>query len=725
MSNRVENQSVKTIAISATFTAEPLEESLNFWRQELQNPFKIEFAPYNQVFQQLLNPSSLLSNNKNGLNVILVRLEDWLRNENKLLSKEKLEKVKENVNNLALALKSASERSSTPYLVCVCPASPTAVADGVQAASYKQMEDFMLSELDVMGNVHLVRASELTSAYPVSAYYDAHSDELANVPYTPTFFAALGTMIARKFHAIQSPPYKVIVLDCDQTLWKGICGEDGPLGIEIDPPRKMLQEFTVGQYNTGMLICLCSKNNEEDVNEVFEHHPEMPLKREHIVSWRINWRPKSDNIKSLASDLGLGLDSFILIDDNPVECAEVQATCPEVLALCLPKEPDSIPRFLAHIWVFDHLKITAEDKKRTILYQQNAKREHYRQQSLTFKDFLAGLELEVRISEAKPHHLTRAAQLTQRTNQFNFTTIRRSEADIQKLCQSGALECLIVEVSDRFGDYGLVGVILFKADSGVVKVDTFLLSCRAMGKGIEHRMLARLGEIGKERGLGYVEVAYVPTKKNQPALDFLDGICSGYKEPLDSGFLCRFPSGYVNTIAYNPRLEEPTGSSELDINNSLAIQTSESRATYTQAKTELFYHIATNLYSAEQILKTIESQPHKQRPNLLVEYVAPGNGLERSIANIWQKVLGIEKVGIHDNFFEIGGTSLKGIQLIAQLRREFNTSIPVASLFERPTISSMAKMFETNKDAEAVDEATLASRKRGEKRRAKLMSRRN
>lgn len=1015
MSNQGEEQSTTTIAISASFTAEPLEDSLNFWRLELQSPFRIEFAPYDQVFQQLLYASSLLSKNKHGMNVILVRFEDWIRNSNKVSSKpepglkerllanrprytlpnrleiahlnqyetefmyreifvdrsymkhginikdgdciidiganiglftlfvqqecknttiyafepspsvfellkvnttlyasnakpfncglssetkealftfyegysiisgfnanteedektvragilntlrqnstydtgaldefvdklmegklesesfvcqvktlsdvirenklqhidllkidaemseldilkgiedsdwhkirqivmevhgkertsireitallkkkgfeiavdddhlfpdsgihavfatqpsnseesprqnplttEKQEKIKENVNNLLLALKSASERSSTPYLVCVCPASPAAVADAEQIAFFQQMEDLMVSELDVVSSVCLVKTVELTTAYPVSTYYDAYSDELGHVPYTPAFFAALGTTIARKFHAMHSVPYKVIVLDCDQTLWKGVCGEDGPLGIEIDPPRKMLQEFIVGQCSAGMLICLCSKNNEEDVNEVFEYHPEMPLKQEHIVTWRINWRPKSENIKSLASELELGLDSFILIDDNPVECAEVQANCPEVLTLCLPKEPDYIPRFLEHIWVFDHLKITDEDKKRTISYKQNTKREHFRQESLTFKDFLAGLGLEVRILEAMPGYLARVAQLTQRTNQFNCTTVRRSETDVQKLLQSGILECLVTEVSDRFGDYGLVGVILFKAASEAIKVDTFLLSCRAMGRGVEHRMLAKLGELAKERGLGYVEVTYIPTKKNQPASDFLKAIGSKYKEPLDSGFLCRFPIEYVNTLTYTPStpsVGELAGSVQLDNSSSPGSQISENQVAYTQAKTGLFHHIATNLCSAEQILKIIESQPHKRRPDLSNEYVAPGNGLEHSIASIWQKVLGIEKVGIHDNFFEIGGTSLKGVQLIAQLRREFNVDIPIVSLFEKPTINSMAKMLGNNKDAEAINETTLASRKRGEKRRAKLMSR--
>ena len=462
----------QTIAITATFTAEPVEDSLAFWMDELDIPSKIVFAPYNQPFQQLLDPSSLLSKNQSGINVILVRLEDWGRagdgaegkavadssySTNEKLALSSVQGIEENVQDLTPALKSATERSAVPHLVCLCPGSTAALADSNRSAFFKQTEELMASELHGVTGVHLVTTSELAAAYPVSRYYDPHGDELGHVPFTPLFFAALGTLIARKIYAIQSTPRKVIVLDCDQTLWKGVCGEDGVHGIAIDPPRKALQEFMASQHDAGMLICLCSKNNEEDIIEVFERRPEMQLKRDHIVSWRINWRPKSENIKSLADELQLGLDSFVFIDDDPVECAEVRANCPEVLTLQLPQEPERIPRFLNHLWVFDHLMITEEDKKRSALYFQNIQRERLREESMSLEGFLAGLGLDVQISEMVPRHLARVSQLTQRTNQFNFTTIRRTESDIQKLCQSGNFECLVVEVSDRFGDYGLVG----------------------------------------------------------------------------------------------------------------------------------------------------------------------------------------------------------------------------------------------------------------------------
>jgi FkbH-like protein len=533
-----------TLSIAATFTAEPVEESLAFWMQKLDLPAQVVFAPYNQVFQQLLDPASLLSQNETGVNVVLVRFEDWQRFQDGDEANA-AETIERNAQDLVAALKTAAERSSAPYLVCVCPPAPD--ADAGRLAFFQRLETRLAAELEAVSGVYVVTSAELAALYPVAEYYDAYADELGHVPYTARFFTALGTMIVRRVYALRQPPRKVIVLDCDQTLWQGVCGEDGALGVQIDSPRRALQEFMVAQGEAGMLLCLCSKNNEEDVWDVFARREEMVLRREHLVAWRVNWRPKSENLRALAEELQLGLDSFILLDDNPVECAEVQANCPEVLTLQLPQEPARIARFLQHVWVFDRLKVTDEDRQRTVFYQQNLARERLQQQALTFEAFLEGLELEVQIGAMTSAQLPRVAQLTQRTNQFNVTTIRRSERELQQLCESGH-ECLAVQVRDRFGDYGLVGVMLFEVKTGAIRVDTFLLSCRTLGRGVEHRMLVRLGEIAQARSLDRVEVPFVPTKKNQPALDFLEAIGGAFKESRDGDLFFHLPAQLAATL---------------------------------------------------------------------------------------------------------------------------------------------------------------------------------
>ena len=182
--------------------------------------------------------------------------------------------------------------------------------------------------------------------------------------------------MARKIHVLTSSPYKVIVLDCDNTIWSGVVGEDGVDGIEISEEWRQMQQRMVELSEKGFLLCLCSKNEESDVLEVFDKRTEMVLKRDRLVSWRINWQRKSENIKSLAQELKLGLDSFIFLDDNPIECAEVRSACPEVLVLEFPKA-ERITRFLGHVWPFDRLSITSEDQQRTLMYQQEIERSRF------------------------------------------------------------------------------------------------------------------------------------------------------------------------------------------------------------------------------------------------------------------------------------------------------------------------------------------------------------
>ncbi|WP_392535306.1 amino acid adenylation domain-containing protein [Nostoc sp. C117] len=448
--------------------------------------------------------------------------------------------LEQTVKDFGSALKTATTRSPIPYLVCICPPSPT--TDAANNTLHERMQELLAADLKDVSGMYLIKSQELTSTYPVKEYYDPYGDELGHIPYTPTFFCALGTILARKIFALQSSPHKVIALDCDHTLWSGICGEDGVGGVKINPPYRTLQEFIIAQQAAGKLICLCSKNEQEDVFAVFDQHPDMVLKRHHLVNWRINWESKSENLKALATELQLSLDSFIFIDDNPIECAEVRANCPEVLTLQLPEQPDRIPQFLEHYWAFDQLQTTQEDQQRTNLYQQNVQRQFLQQDSLSFSDFLAQLNLEIEISPMQNQQLSRVAQLTQRTNQFNLTTIRRSEAEIQQLCNLESLECRVVKVKDRFGDYGLVGLLLFESQENALSVDTFLLSCRVLGRGVEHKMLAYLGTLAQERGLERVELFYRPTKKNQPAWDFLVSIGRQFQQEKDGGWLFEFPS---------------------------------------------------------------------------------------------------------------------------------------------------------------------------------------
>ena len=352
----------------------------------------------------------------------------------------------------------------------------------------------MRSTVSEMPNVYTISSTLPLQRYSVIDYYDPHSYVLGHIPYTTDWYAAVGTTIFRTIFNLTRTPLKAIVLDCDNTLWEGVCAEVGPSGVHVSPPYRALQQFMVDQMNAGKLLCLCSKNNEADVLAVFDERSDLSIKREHIVSWRINWKSKSENIKSLAKELNLGLDSFIFIDDNPVDCADVRINAPDVLTLQVPPNSSLIPSFLEHVWSFDSISFTNEDRNRTRMYQENVKRQRFQAQTISLKDFINGLQLRIEMAAASDEDLARASQLTLRTNQFNFTTIRRHENEIRDLLRSEGFKCQVVHVADRFGDYGLVGVVLYEILLDRFKVDTFLLSCRVLGRGVEHAVLSRLGQ---------------------------------------------------------------------------------------------------------------------------------------------------------------------------------------------------------------------------------------
>jgi FkbH-like protein len=686
----------QTIAIAATFTAEPIQEYLNFWMQELEIPSNIEFAPYNQVFQQLLDPSSQLSKNTKGINVILVNFEDWQKYDKSLKTFENISaNIEGNVRELLTALQTSVKRSATPHLLCLCPTSPKFRQDPHRAIFLREMEEKIADEIASINGAYLLKTDDIIQTYPVEDYYDFVGNENGHISYTIPFYCALATIIARKIFAIGSKPYKVIALDCDNTLWKGICGEVGAEGVEIDSAFYKFQQLLLQQQEAGMLLCLCSKNIERDAIEVFQKREDMPLKLDRLVSWRINWQPKSVNLKSLAQELNLGIDSFIFIDDNPVECAEVEANCPEVLALQIPQTTEEIERFIKHTWAFDRLKVTSEDKKRTEQYQQNAQRERLRQETGSFEDFLAGLQLEINIKELTPETLSRASQLTQRTNQFNMTTIRRSESEIQQQCDGGELSALTVEVKDRFGDYGLVGLLLYAQNERAIAVDTFLLSCRVLGRGVEHRMLAELGKIASDRGLERVDVSYVATQKNQPAFDFLNSIGIQFQQEQSQSYLYKFPVAYLTELSYSPNSVESKSSS-----NNPTEKIANTTQTKLTSKATLLKKIATELSNPKQLINSIKAQKSRNK-NEIENLVLPRNSLEQKLVELWEEVLGVSPIGIHDNFFELGGDSIKAAVLINKLQEQIGEIFHFIILFDAPTIAELAEYL-NKKEPEAI-----------------------
>jgi FkbH-like protein len=668
------------LTIAATFSAEPIQPALAFWIDELDMRARVEFAAYNQPFQELLDPTSLLSSNKHGVNIVLLRLEDWLTADPGAHRADAQEArrhldLTQKVADFVAALAAAVRRSVVSWLLVACPASPGVNANSEQSALFAEMERCLGVDLSEIAGIEIVTSAALMSAYPVPVYFDAHALAIAHVPYTSQFFAALGIMVARRIYGLTQPNYKAMVVDCDNTLWTGVCGEDGPDGVEIDSGRQQVQEFLVGLHDEGILLCVCSRNNEADVRAVFQHRPEMRVELRHFASIRSNWRPKSENITAIAAELNLSPDAFVFLDDDAVECAEVQANRPDVLAIQLPMHAATAARFLRNLWALNGGKTTAEARGRTRFFRQNAVRDRARQEAPTLSEFLARLGLSIQVVDASQQHHSRLSELTYRTNQFNLTTIRRSEAEIDALGREGMV-CLAIRVTDRFGDYGIVGLLLLTATSEALIADTFLLSCRALGRGVEHRMLATLGQIARERGLSRVDLPFRRSGNNQPALDFLRSVAADFEESQETGSVFRVPVTVAAETRYRPNEHGVTA-----LEDHGRAGSPEPPQTDARAKAALLVSIARDLSDPEQVQEHISARTRTQ-PDIGSPYAAPRTPGERTIAAIFGEVLGIDRVGVDDNFFQIGGHSLLAMQVLFKIREAFNVELSARDLYD-------------------------------------------
>ena len=344
---------------------------------------------------------------------------------------------------------------------------------------------------------------------------------LSKAPFKRAFLDALARELVKVVFALKGQAKKCLVLDCDNTLWGGIIGEDGLAGIKLDGheyPGRAYYDFqkTVLQLvERGVLVTLCSKNNESDVFEVLDKHPWSLLKRHHLAGFRINWIDKATNIDDLAKELNLGLDAFVFVDDNSRELELVRQVLPQVTTLQVPDRLYEYSRLLLRDGLFDTLITSQEDELRAQLYQGEEKRKAERKQYKDLDSYLASLKLVVTIHPVAIGEIARVAQLTQKTNQFNLTTRRYSDHDIEKFHTSVKDGVYTLTVSDRFGALGLVGVFIVKRQGEMGVVDSFLMSCRALGRRLEIAfVLECMGRVVADWGICSWEAEYLPTAKN-------------------------------------------------------------------------------------------------------------------------------------------------------------------------------------------------------------------
>jgi FkbH-like protein len=491
------------VCIAASFVAEPIAPTLRLWCRAFGIEAQTSFAGFNQVAATLLTPDSVFHCNRTGLNAVLVRPEDLGGAADARFAADQL-------------LAAIESFAAGPLLVSDLP--PIVSARVVADASLDAMRLHWRERLQPMPHVRVLSFAGIVEELGIGASRDEAMERAASAPYSPAVYQRLGIAVSRAARELRVAPKKVIVVDADGTLWGGVVGEDGAVALDTGGDYRRLQTALRALKDRGVLLALASRNEPQDVWAVFAAHPDMPLKREDFAACRIDWRPKSENVRALAQDLNLGLDALVFLDDNPAERVEVAARCPGVTVLPATDDPAVNVGMLQRLWCFDAPVATAEDGARTDYLRQEAERKAFAENAASLGDYLKSLQVKVEMRRARASDLPRVAQLTQKTNQFNLSLRRRSLAEIEALAHDHAI--WIVSARDRFGDYGTVGVGITRADGATVALDTFLLSCRALGRGVEDAFLHGLCAVAAETEAMRLCAAAVEGPRNQPARDF-------------------------------------------------------------------------------------------------------------------------------------------------------------------------------------------------------------
>lgn len=369
----------------------------------------------------------------------------------------------------------------------------------------------------------LVEREGRTRFYSPKLMYSAH------IPYSIRGHQLIGAHIRQCLDAVAGRRRKLLIVDLDNTLWGGVVGDQGPAEIELGD-RDAGACYRDFQYRlkelqqTGAVLAIASKNSAASVQAVFEQHAQMVLSLNDFVATRIDWNLKPANIRDIVAALNIGLDAAVFIDDSPLEREFAKEQLPELAVPEFPRDVAQLSDWMRHVYL-DHflaLETTAEDAQKTQLYQANTVRDLHRRRVKSYQEFLESLETVVTVRQAQPADARRVAQLTQKTNQFNLTTRRYSEAEIAARIQQPACCVIIGEVEDRFGPSGLVSVVIVTRSGETAMLDTFLLSCRVMSRFIEDSILTAVEDFLLAEGVSTLQASYLPTAKNEPVQDILE-----------------------------------------------------------------------------------------------------------------------------------------------------------------------------------------------------------
>jgi FkbH-like protein len=542
------------VEVLRTFTVEPGVAALRSWALTHGLSARVALAGYDQLEQ------AIAARGGEDLDAIIIaaRLGDLVPALARRFAALTTDEVADLVEHVAARVEgwlAGLRRRSPRARLVLCgfarPRSPAyGLADPIAPLGHRRVVDELNRRIAAacreLGDATFIDVDAVLFELGGAAALDARMEVLARQPLSAAGIDGFARHLARVLAAAFTPRRKCLVIDADNTLWGGILGEDGIGGIALGPeyPGRChveLQEAILDLARRGVILAMASKNDEAAVLEVLENHPHQVLRAADFAARRINWNDKVASLRELAAELDIGLDSLVFIDDSDFECALVRDQLPEVEVHQVPGEPLALAPFVRSIASLDSLAVSEEDRRRGELYRNQASRERARQAATDLDSFFASLELRLAIEVTGPDapgSVERAAQLSQRTNQLNLTTRRYSAAEIAAMVAAPDCDVFHVRLADRFGDYGVCGLAILGGAGGELAIDTLLLSCRVIGRGVEEAVLSFLERWSRRRGAAALAAEYRPSSRNELVADLFDRL--GYRRTSESDEAVRY-----------------------------------------------------------------------------------------------------------------------------------------------------------------------------------------
>ena len=525
------------VAILSSFTLNGLDETLRVKSSESGIGYQSYLAGYNQYNQEILDAQSDFVKFAPDITFLIIDIRRVLgeyfyypynisNNERKKIVNEKINELKNLIktfeNNLNSKLVIAN--FNIPYY------SSNGIIETKSEFGFHEMIEYMNKSLREFSrnhnSVYVYDFNKFVSKFGEKNIFDYRQFHLGDIQIALNFIPHLANELMSYLKPITGKNRKCIVLDLDNTLWGGIVGEDGIDGIELGhtPNGKAFVEFQkelLSLWNQGIILAINSKNNFEDAIKVIQEHPDMVLQEKNFASIQINWNDKAKNLKQIAEEINIGLNSIVFFDDDKINQERIKNEFPEVHTIELPNDPSQFSPILKDLNDFNVLQRTDEDKKRGEMYSQQRDRKKFEKEISNLDDFLKKLKITVRMKKSNKFLIPRISQLTLKTNQFNLTTKRYQEEEIEKLSNDSKFSVGCAQVLDKFGDNGITGVYIVEKNNKFWLIDTFLLSCRIMGRGVETAILSQIMIDAKKNGVEEVRAQFIPTPKNKPAENFL------------------------------------------------------------------------------------------------------------------------------------------------------------------------------------------------------------